>query len=198
MGLLENILNYFSAMQPHEIVAWVFGTLGIVISVILYAGKTRTHILVCKLISDVLWFTNYILLGAYTGAVLNLIAIGRESVFYNRGRRKWADSRVWLYVFILLTFLSPAMEFWKIGGFAWIPLLPATGSVLAVISFYSRRPWVMRWFGFGAQIFWISYGILIWNPTAVISSALTIASAVIGTVRELLARRAARREREAE
>ena len=193
MGILAAVSAYFSAMQPHEIVAWVFGILGILLSLILYAGRTRTHILICKLISDVLWFVNYILLGAYTGALLNVIAIGRETVFYNRDRRKWASHRIWLYVFILLTFLSPIMEFVKLGGFSWIPILPAIGSVLAVISFYSKRPWVMRCFGFGAQAFWITYGILIWNPTAVISSALIITSAVIGTVRELLARRAARK-----
>lgn len=39
-----------------------------------------------KLLSDLLWMGNYLLLGAYTGAALNGIAILRELVFLQRDR----------------------------------------------------------------------------------------------------------------
>ena len=194
---MNAVSAYFSEMQPPEIIAWICGTLGILMSVLLYAGRTRSHILIFKLISDVLWVINYLLLGAYTGAVLNFIGVFRESVFFNRDRRKWASHRIWLYVFLSLTLLSPTLEFLKIGGFSWIPLLPAVGSMLAVISFYSRRPQVMRYFGIAAQSLWILYSALVWNPTAFISSVLVFVSIVIGMIREAMAKRGASSKKEA-
>ena len=189
MEILSKIVAFFAEMTPLMIVAQIFGILGTAISLLIYAGKTRKSILICKFVSDVLWFVNYILIGAYTGALLNVIAMGRETVFYNRERKKWASHRVWLYVFILLTFLSPAFE-WIKGGWSWIPLLPASGSVLAVISFYSKHPPVMRYFGIGAQILWLAYGILLVNPASILACTLTILSALIGMTREWIAKRA--------
>lgn len=187
--LFSGIVGHFASMTPLELFAQVLGLLGIGISLLIYAGRTRSRILVCKFISDVLWFGNYFLIGAYTGALLNVIAMGRETVFYNRETKKWASHRAWLYVFIVLTLLSPILELVKIGGFAWGPLLPAAGSILAVISFYSRRPRVMRYFGFASQIFWLVYGILLVNVTSILCCTFTILSAVIGMIREWTAKK---------
>ena len=186
---METIINFFTSMPPHEVVAQIIGCFGILISLFIYAGKTRARILICKFISDVLWFLNLVLLGGYTGALLNLIAMIRETVFYNRDRKKWASYRIWLYIFIALTMLSPIFEWVKVGAFTWIPLLPATGSVFAVISFYSNKPRVMRYFGFVAQGFWLVYAIMLVNVSSIVCGALTITSAIIGTVREYRARR---------
>ena len=193
MELFSEIFSFFAEMAPLMLVAQIFGILGTAISLLIYAGKTRKSILICKFISDVLWFFNYILIGAYTGALLNVIAMGRETVFYNREQKKWASYRVWLYVFILLTLLSPVLE-WVKGGWSWVPLLPATGSVLAVISFYSKHPPVMRYFGIGAQILWLAYGILLVNPASILACTLTILSALIGMTREWIAKRAEKRK----
>lgn len=182
------IAEFFTSMPPHHIVAQIIGFVGVAISILIYAGRTRARILICKFISDVLWFANYILLGAYTGALLNLIAMARETVFYNRGVKKWASHRIWLYVFMLLTLLSPILEWVKLGGFSWVPLLPATGSILAVISFYSNRPRVMRYFGFAAQAFWLVYGFMLVNISSIVCGILTILSAVIGMIREARAK----------
>ena len=183
------IADFFASMSPYYAVAQIIGFIGVGTGILIYSGRTRAHILICKFISDVLWFVNYVMIGAYTGALLNLIAMARETVFYNRGVKRWASHRIWLYVFILLTFLSPMFEWIKLGGFSWLPLLPATGSVLAVISFYSASPRVMRYFGFASQIFWLTYGIMLVNVSSVVCGSLTVISAVIGMVREARAKR---------
>ena len=191
MNLFQVIVDFFTSMPPHEVAAQIVGFFGIVISLFIYAGKTRATILICKFISDVLWFVNLILLAGYTGALLNLIAMVRETVFYNRDRKKWASHRIWLYVFIALTLLSPIFEWVKVGGFTWVPLLPAVGSVFAVVSFYSKHPRVMRYFGFIAQAFWLVYAIMLVNISSIFCCTLTITSAVIGMVREYRAKRKA-------
>ena len=176
-------------MAPHLIVAQIFGYFGIAISIAIYAGKTRGQILICKFISDTLWFVNLILVGGFTGALLNLIAMGREVVFYNRTRKAWAGHRVWFYVFLALTALSPAFEWMKLGEFSWIPLFPAVGSIFAVVSFYTEKPTAMRLFGFAAQAFWLAYAFILDNKSSIICGIFTILSAVIGMVREWLSKR---------
>lgn len=189
MEFLKSIFGDFSAMELHEIVAQIFGYCGVAISILIYSGKTRAQILICKFISDTLWFINLILIAGYTGALLNLIAMGREIVFYNRNRKAWAGHRIWFFVFMVLTLLSPAFEWIKIGELTWIPLLPAIGSVFAVVSFYSNRPAVMRYFGFAAQAFWLTYSFMLDNKSSIVCGVLTILSAVIGLVRETIVKK---------
>ena len=188
MELLKQIADFFSSLPPHQIIAQIIGFIGVGIGILIYAGRTRGQILICKFTSDVLWFVNYLMVGGYTGALLNLIAMARESVFYYRDRKRWASHRIWLYVFMLLTLLSPIFEWIKIGGFSWVPLLPATGSILAVISFYTRKPVIMRYFGLGAQAFWLTYGFMLMNISSIVCGLLTVLSAVIGMVREAMAK----------
>lgn len=171
-------------MKILEIAAQVLGIIGIALGLFIYIGKSRTRIILCKFISDAVWFFNYLFLGEVTGAVLNLIAMGRETVFQNRGKHRWASHRIWLFVFLFLTLISPTLEWIKLGAFSWIPLCPAIGSMFAVVSFYSQKPRLMRYMGYCSQILWLSYGIGTQNAMSAISSALILLSAVIGNIRE--------------
>ena len=178
-------MNWFKDIPLTLLISQIFGTIGIVISLTIYAGKSRKSIICCKFISDAVWFVNYSLLGAYTGALLNVIAMARETVFYHREKKKWAASRAWLYIFIACVLISPTLDLINNGGFTIVPLFPAIGSSFAVISFYSKNTKSMRLWGFFAQMLWLIYGFLLFNPTGIISCLLTIASIVIGFFREL-------------
>ena len=178
-------MGIFASSAPNVIASQIFGAIGIVISLFIYAAKTRSKIITCKFIADIIWMLNYALIGAYTAALINVIGMARETVFYNRGSKKWASYRWWLYVFVAFTFLSPILEFVGKGAFSFIPLIPATGSVFAVISFYSMKTRNMRILGIFAQLLWTLYGIIVFNPTALISSILTIVSIVIGAIRDM-------------
>ena len=166
------------------LISQIFGTAGIIISLSIYAGKSRSNIITCKFISDVIWAINYLLLGAYTGALLNIIAMARETVFYNRDKRKWAASKIWLYVFVALVLISPTIDLFTADSFSIMPLFPAVGSTFAVISFYNRNTKNMRIFGLIAQSLWLIYGFKPFNPTGIIACILTIISIAIGFFRE--------------
>ena len=176
-------MGIFEKLKP-EVISQIFGIIGIALSIFIYAAKSRSKIIVFKFSSDVVWALNYLFAGAYTGALLNTIGMARETVFYNRGHKKWASHRFWLYVFIALTFLSPILEFIKLGHFSLVPLLPAAGSIFAVISFYSIKPKTMRILGLIAQILWTVYNVIVENPTAFIACILIIVSIFIGMFRE--------------
>lgn len=176
-------------MKPNVIAAEVIGIIGVALSLFIYISKNRKHIVVAKFASDIVWLMNYLLLGAYTGVVLNVIAMGRECVFYHRGEKKWASHRIWLYIFVALTLVSPLVE---LVGRTFTPLsiIPAIGSAFIAISMYMTKPSHMRYVGYLAYTPWLIYNICIGSIAASISSAFTLVSALVGNVRDILSNRA--------
>lgn len=157
----------------------LLGLIITVFSVFIYYAKRRNRILLTKLITDVLNVVQQALIGAFTGSLLNGIAIFREIVFYNRTRKKWASHIFWLFFFIFLMGLSPLLTW---NGF--ISLLPAAGSVIAVIGFYMQNPTHTRILGIFSMAFWLAYSFITLNIGAVIQNVIMIASAIAGLVRD--------------
>jgi hypothetical protein len=75
------------------------------------------------------------------------------------------------------------------GKEGWYAILPAMGSMAAVIGFYSRRPNVTRYISFLANGLWLAYNIIIRNVSASVSGVILLLSATVGTVTMLLQRR---------
>ena len=120
------------------------------------------------------------MVGAFTGSVINGIAVLREIVFYHKEEKKWAKSKVWLIVFLLLMTAAPIVS-WQ--GF--ISLLPAIGSSLVVVGFYCSNPKLLRIFGIIGQSFWVVYSCIILNLGGIIGSSLCILGGIIGFINDL-------------
>ena len=150
----EQLISLFQG-SPLFIASQILGLCLCIISFFIYYLKKREHILITKLISDVLCVIQQAMVGASTGAMINGIAVARELIFYNRGRKKWASHIVWLFVFIGAMGISPVLT-WQ----GPISILPAIGSSLAVMAFYCKRPTHTRIFGLFAQTLWLIYTVV--------------------------------------
>ena len=165
-----------------KLIGEIIGIVAIIENFFIFLSNRRKNIIFLKGVSDVLWSVNSFMVGAYTGGVLNAIMIFRETVFYNRIDKKWAQHKFWKYVFILLCFLSPVLEIFKTGTFNIVPFLPASGSVLAVYGFYNENPKAMRWINFLAGLPWLIYNIFTSNITGTVSGIVGIASVFMGEI----------------
>ena len=121
-----------------EIAAGIFGALGIVVNLMIYQQTTSRRVLLFKLLSDVVWAVQYLLLGAYTGFGIACIAVLRESVFY-RVNRKSRTGVAFLSLFTLTSLLC-AVFTWSSAA----SLLPAAASVISVFGFYFAIPRLSR------------------------------------------------------
>lgn len=167
-----------------KIVGECIGLVAVAEGFFVFLSNRRERILIFKFISDFLWLLNQLCLGGYTGALLNFVAMGREVVFYNRDKRRFAQSILWLYFFLAVTVASPLFSLIS-GKEGWYAILPALGSVAAVIGFYSRRPAVTRYTSFAANGLWLAYDVIVGNITATVSCAILLLSALVGTLRAL-------------
>ncbi len=179
--------------ETMKLIGEIIGIVAIVEGFFIFLSSKREKILIFKFISDALWVVNQLLIGGYTGALLNGIAMGREMVFYNRDKHKWASSPVWLIVFMIVTAISPVVSLVS-GKEGWYAILPALGSMAAVVGFYVRRPALTRYISFLANGLWLVYNIIIRNISASVSGVILLLSAAVGTVLMLVQQRKLKRE----
>lgn len=183
------------AKGPAFVAGQLLGFFIILWSLLIYVQRERNRILAFKLAQDVMSVLQFVLCGAYTGAGVNTVMCLREIVFLHRGKRKWADHRAWLYIFIaficLSTFLTsdqtPFTLLWYIGA------LPALGSSIAVVGLYNRSAHVARLCSLVGICLWLVYVLLMENWIQVVSNVISILSILVGLIGDARRRRAEKR-----
>ena len=108
------------------------GVAAMLVSFFIYQQSSRGRMVFLKLVTDVLWASHFLLIGGLTGALTNVMALFRETVYYNKNK-KWARSVWWLILFILL-FASAAALTWK----GPVSLLPSCASIIATVAYWQN------------------------------------------------------------
>ena len=158
-------------------IANIVGAAGIVASMIIYQQKERKKLLVWKFISDVLWFTQYLLLGAYSGAGIALISMIRGIVFVNKESR-WAKSKAWLYGFLLASV--------GIGIFTWkniFSIFTIVASLIAITGFWIGNPKLSRILSYPISICMLIYDFNVRAISGIANELFTLTSSTIGILR---------------
>lgn len=88
-----------------QIIAQCIGALGIIVFLLCYKFKNMKGVLKTKLLVDIIWGIHYLLLGAYSGAVINAICYVREIIFMNNDKEIF-KSKAWLGLFIGFNIVS--------------------------------------------------------------------------------------------
>lgn len=173
-----------------KIIEYVTGVLGIAISIIIYQQKERKNLLICKMISDIIWGVQFYSTGKDTAAVMSAVAIFRELIYIIYARKNKKVGVGWLIVFMTLAVSSSFVSL--DGGVSFLipaplSILAGTCSALSAFSFwlgvprYSRRivfPYsssmiIYDIFGGHGQICW--FGLL--------NESFSIISSVVGIIR---------------
>lgn len=85
--------------------------LGLIPSIITFCALqsgSRKKILALQVLCSAMWMAHYVLLGATTGVLINLLGVIRATVCaYND--RKWASHKLWLVFFLICYAASPLL-----------------------------------------------------------------------------------------
>ncbi len=125
---------------------------------------------------SLLWSTHFLLLGATTGAAMNLLSAGRGYVYYRvhpNKRNTWV-----LWLFVGLTAIATALT-WQ----GMISLLPFAGSLSSVVAFWHRKPKMIRRLAFLSSPPWLTYNIIVGSYPGIVVEILLMASNLIGQYR---------------
>ena len=132
--------------------------------------------LVLGMMASLLWSSHFFLLGALTGAAMNLLSTVRSYVYYKVKPTK--KNRWVLWLFEALTVIATALT-WA----GLISLLPLVGSLFSVIAFWHKKPKIIRRLAIGSSPPWFVYNTIIGSYPGMAVEVLLVTSNLVGQYR---------------
>jgi len=161
-----------------DIVIQLIGFVWTVFILSAFQAKKRSSILLIQLIGAICFMLHFFLLDALSGSIMNGLVAVRSLVFYFRGKKKWADSVVWLPVFIILG-VAAIVVTWN----GWLSLLPLIGLISTTFAQFSQKPMVVRLLTLPNCPCWLVYNSFAGSISGVITEILIAISIIVGFLR---------------
>jgi len=157
--------------------AQFIGIIAFCLAIWSFQQNEHKRIVLLQLLANLCFMVHFYLIGAYTGALLNLIAAVRSIVFVCKDK-KWASSNLWL-VFFSLVCVGAGIYTWE-----GIPsILPMVAMVLTTIAFGIPNPKLTRLMAFPSSPLWLIYNVLSQSWGGVATEAFNMLSILIGMLR---------------
>lgn len=156
-----------------DFIIQLIGFLGLAISILAFQFKKHRGIVLCKALSELTFSLQYILLGAWTAAVLDFISVVRNFLFYKlvKKNRSTTPIIVGFGIFVVLT-----------GVFTFdgiVSLLPIGSKLLTTISYGMKNERWLRIITLPSCIFWIIYNLFVGSAAGVLTDVMTLVSLLI-------------------
>ncbi len=160
-----------------EIIGQAVGFVAMAIIVASYQQKSHKNILVFQMISGTLFTVHYLLLGAYTGAVMNLLGAMRSLIYSNRDK-KWASSVLWPISFSIAFAVSGILTWANIFS-----ILPMIAMLLSSVVLWIENPKINRSLSIPSSCCWLFYNIKTVSYPGIITEIFVLTSIIIGIIR---------------
>ena len=102
------MLSEIARLVAEHPVAQAVGLIALCLTVMSYQAKTTRGIALRQAAGSFFWTAHLLLLGAWTGGLLNLLGLARGSVYSQRGVRAWASRPFWPWLFAALCAVAAA------------------------------------------------------------------------------------------
>ena len=163
----------------YEIIVQMIGVFGTVAGFSALQCNKHSHTLILKMTEEMFFGLQYLLLGGYTGAVLNGVGIFRNLIFTYYGKKN--DQHALKIARIVLAIL-----FAGLGLLSWegaISVLIIFAKVLSTCAYGTTNMKKMRLMLCVTSICWICYNAYIGSIAGVLSDCGNLTSCVVGIIR---------------
>lgn len=174
-------------MQLYDIVAQLFGLAGMTVNVLSFQRKSSRNIIFMQIFGSLLFCINYMMLGAYSGALLNLVAIFRAYVYSHREKCN-AGHIGWFYGFCGAFALMYVLTFTVFGlkpsaNNLLVELLPTAAMVLQTAGFRMNDANKVRVLCACSSPLWLVYNTVNFTLGGILCECFSICSNIIGLIR---------------
>jgi len=159
-----------------EFIAQLVGVAAVIFALSIFQFNKRSAMLWLGLTAGALFSIHFFLLGAFTGAALNLIGVGRSYTFV-----KVTPNRKNVWVLVLFIAIAGVATILTWRGF--VSMLAFTGNTASAIAFWQKKPKYIRRWAFVPPPFWFSYNALSGSYPGMFIEFFNLASLIIGTYR---------------
>ena len=162
-----------------DFLANVFGLLAVAVFVLSYQIKSRKKLIAANAASRVLYVTQYILLGAFEGALLDTVAFFISLLCHNRDRG-WLGRHVALAVLLsnLLIVGAGLLLYQNIFS-----LLPILGVVFETLALWLKRERHIRLVSLAGAPFWLTYNLYSAAYGSAVGNVITLVSILVAILR---------------
>jgi len=160
------------------IVAQFVGLIGMIAGLSAFQFKETKKLFLMQIISSLVYALQYLLLGAYTGLMLNIAGAIRLVILYF-GTKKWASHPATMAGVMLMMLLCGVFS-WH----GWLSLLPTLAQVVSTPLYFKKNGKLLR---MGQLCFmspcWLIYNFASGSIPGGVMEILNISSVVISLIR---------------
>ena len=154
------------------IIAQAVGILAVATFLLCYQLKKRKNIILVNAISSFLYVLQYILLGAFEGAAIDVLSAVGAVTAHNKDKKFIDKHTKWIIVILDLLFLTAGLALYK-NVFS---LLPIAGAILQTSALWITDEKRIRQVSFLGTPFWLVYNFVSHSYGPTVGSALSMVS----------------------
>ena len=166
----------------HPLIPQAVGACAIVFFFLSYQLRARKSIILCNLTSRILYILQYLLLGAFSGAVLDILG-SVASVIAERSDRGFIGKHKRLFFLLTNVIIIGAGLFLAIRSQNPIDLFPIVGVTFHTAAFWLKDEQTIRRVSLIGSPFWLAYNFLSKAYSSAFGDAITIGSLIIALIR---------------
>ena len=160
------------------IIAQAISVLTTAFAVLSMQFKSMKHVLICQLICNLLCSTTYVLLGAYSGSLICLIAIVQCLVVFFYNKKRIQPHIAVILVFIALYIAASAILFQSFAD-----VFSAMGAVFFAIGMTQKSSAAARRWYIANPVCWILYDIFALAYGNILTHGIIFISTLIAIIR---------------
>ena len=180
-GIIGGISNSFGGIDPIEFIAQAFGIIGLVIIVLSFQFKKNSSFFLLQGTGSFMFFLNFILIGAWGGALFNLCNLLRGLLFLKDAKKPWKLAVVeasYAICFVVSVIMDHAP--WQI----FLVSLPCVALIIMSVFMWKGNSKHIRW----CQITcsspaWIVHNIFNLSIGGLVCECFNIISSIIYLIR---------------
>lgn len=164
------------------IVSQIIGLAAVGLYLLSYQLKKRRHIVWVTCISNALYVLQYVLLGAFSGAIMDFMSTVSSFLAAKKNEQPFRRHAKWLAESNMIVIAVVGL----ISAFLqreWIELLPIAGALLQTGGLWCDDEQTIRKFGLCSAPFWLVYNYISQAYGASLGSVIAIISIIIAMVR---------------
>lgn len=168
----------FPVLDTQYVVSQFISVVASVLLLLSFQCKNHRGIVTMHTFSGFLFAVQFLMIGAYSGAVSNFIGMVRNAVYYFRGKNKYVDHIACPTIFAVFTIIGAAFTYEGITS-----VLPLIAMIYSSYVMWIPKAQDLRALSLPIRLMWIVYNISCQSYVACITEMLSGTSIIIGLLR---------------
>lgn len=168
------------------IISQVFTVISYIFLALTYHSKSRMTVLTLNFLSQIMFVVSYILLGAWSGLAMVIVALIRNIIFIvdekKNGKREQMN-RLDIVILIMMYIISIASAIFTYEGF--FSLLPVLATLIYTYGVCQKNIKTYKLLGIPTELLWTCYNIYIKSIFGLLLEAIILTSCFTGYYMEV-------------